>query len=98
MCAYFSDDDHWLKRNKVNGDKSKHGPLNYYLVIIAFAPFWWRFAQCMNKARSNKMQYFNALKYISKVGPIIAVLCGAEKKATDKDGNPSAAFMWYFYT
>lgn len=69
---------------------------------MSFAPFWWRFWQCLNKAYNsgNKWQLVNALKYVSKWGPIIAVVSGSNKTWYEKDESGlwirSSSYWWYF--
>lgn len=69
---------------------------------MSFAPFWWRFWQCLNKAYNsgNKWQLVNALKYVSKWGPLIAVLCGSNKTWYEKTESGewirSSSYWWYF--
>jgi len=60
-------------------DPKDYPNLKVYLILIAFAPFWWRFWQCINKwyTSNNRWQLVNALKYLSRFGPIIAVIYGA---------------------
>jgi len=39
-----------LHLGDVEREKAKSNYLSTYLIIISFAPFWWRFWQCIHKA------------------------------------------------
>jgi len=47
ITVYYTSDYQW-KRSPI--DKKDVSSLYYYSLIVAFAPFWWRFWQCINKA------------------------------------------------
>jgi hypothetical protein len=76
--AYFNQSK-FLERDpeieKTNGVK-------VWLFLMAFAPYWWRFWQCINKwyKHSNRMQLINSLKYFSKMLPPIVYYAGASNK------------------
>ena len=63
------------------GHDSNKSKIAIYFTIMSFAPYWWRFWQCINKRvkQGNKQQEANALKYLSKFGPPVAVLLGSGK-------------------
>jgi hypothetical protein len=75
-----------------------HPKLRVFLAIAAFAPFWWRFWQCLRKTYDSKnyMQLVNALKYLSKMAPIAAVLMGSANKWRDDKGNFNLSYWIYF--
>ena len=81
-------------------DKFQKEYLGGYLAVISFAPFWWRFWQCLHKAYKSKnyWQVVNAGKYMSKWGPIIAGLAGSSKHIYDENGNFTSAYWAYFAT
>ena len=51
IATYFGNDKYWYRRNVIK--KGDHPDFQIYAIIISFAPFWWRFWQCINKARTN---------------------------------------------
>ena len=64
-----------------DGMKTNKSDMSIYFIIMSFAPYWWRFWQCINKwyKLGNKLQLVNATKYLSKFGPPIAILYGSSK-------------------
>ena len=61
--------------------------------IIALAPFWFRFWQCINKGvkQNNKAQFVNAGKYMSKlIIPLVGLF--ASKKFSD------GGLFWSFFS
>ena len=59
--------------------KKKH-PLSMiiFLATVDLIPFWFRYWQCINKwvlsGFTNKSQFYNSLKYVSKMGPGIVCI------------------------
>mmetsp|Transcript_3649 Transcript_3649/g.6217 ORF Transcript_3649/g.6217 Transcript_3649/m.6217 type:complete len:188 (-) Transcript_3649:35-598(-) len=64
---------------------------------MMFAPYWWRFWQCINKwyNQKNRMQLVNACKYLSKFLAPIAVLSGCSK-LIERDGVYESSYWYYF--
>ena len=84
----------------VTGNRDKYKEhLNWYLIMISFAPFWWRFWQCVHKAKKSKnyWQLVNAAKYASKWGPIISIYVFEESNSFyDENGNFTSRYWGYF--
>jgi hypothetical protein len=47
---YFIDGNFQTRNPNVEMNK---GFMKYYIAIMAFAPYWWRFWQCIHKAYVN---------------------------------------------
>lgn len=73
--------------------------LAIWYTIMAFAPFWWRFWQCLHKTYKTKnyWQLVNAFKYVTKWFPTIALLGGASKHFIDEKGQFTHAYWWFFF-
>ena len=69
-----------------DGSNENRSKFEFYFTLMSFAPYWWRFWQCLNKwyKLGNKLQLVNATKYLSKFGPPIAILCGSSKTLDTK--------------
>lgn len=65
----------------------KRDNLDWTLFIIGILPFWFRFWQCVNKFVTsnykNKTQFYNALKYTSKMMPAIVAMTMKGKVSTE---------------
>jgi hypothetical protein len=90
MTFSYLTQGNFLERNP---NIEKTGALNTWIAIMAFAPYWWRFWQCINKWHNsgNKMQLVNSMKYFSKFLPPLAYYCGASKLV-----SVSSSYWWYF--
>ena len=56
---------------------NKPNSLAIYLHVVAFLPFWFRFAQCLNKYYYTRLNahLYNAGKYFSKlVVPFVLIM------------------------
>lgn len=90
IIAYFNTANFYERDPNI---KKEGNFLSVYIIIVAFAPYWFRFWQCINKWKNsgNKMQLINSCKYLSKFGPPIAFYLGASKKV-----GQSSSF-WAFF-
>jgi hypothetical protein len=71
--------------------------LGVYLIICGFAPFWFRFWQCINKYyySENRAHLLNAGKYFSKlVVPLVLLLNNGDKHT----GDPNFMYYCFFQT
>jgi hypothetical protein len=62
--------------------------LPYYITVVCFLPFWWRFWQCINKYFNHNSvpQLYNAGKYFSKLIPPFIVLFYANSTERKSEG------------
>lgn len=100
MVVYFGTNS-WKQNQKI--DKKEHSNLLIYLIIMSFAPFWWRYWQCINKwyYSGNRWQLVNSMKYMSKFGPAIVTLFGATKVMEELDSGADhsvKASYWPYFT
>lgn len=89
--AYYFGNGNYLTQNPLGIHESSF--YKWWVIVMSFAPFWWRFWQCIYKFYNFKdfKQFVNSMKYASKFIPTIVVLLGNKKKfGTD------VTFWWYF--